>query len=109
VIAYNLFAIADSAVYSTALAEVVPAGRQGAAYSIRSVLGFGAGALSPWVFGMVLDLGRSGYVTQNAAWGLAWTSLAIGGLPGIIMIIWFKKLAQLKIKDGNSIKVSKQY
>jgi len=93
IMAYNLFAIADSAVYSTALAEVVPAGRQGAAYSIRSVLGFGAGALSPWVFGMVLDLGRSGYVTQSTAWGLAWTSLAIGGLPGIAMILWFKKLA----------------
>jgi len=93
VMVYNLFAIADSAVYSTALAEVVPAGRQGAAYSIRSVLGFGAGALSPWVFGMVLDLGSSGSVTQSTAWGLAWTSLAVGGLPGIAMILWFKKLA----------------
>jgi len=93
IMAYNLFAIADSAVYSTALAEVVPAGRQGAAYSIRSVLGFGAGALSPWVFGMVLDLGSSGAVTRSTAWGLAWTSLAVGGLPGIAMILWFKKLA----------------
>jgi MFS family permease len=93
VIAYNLFAIADSAVYSTALAEVVPAGRQGAAYSIRSVLGFGAGAVSPWVFGSVLDLGHSGMVTPATAWGLAWTTLAVGGLPGIAMILWFKKAA----------------
>lgn len=92
VIAYNLFAIADSAVYSTALAEVVPAGRQGAAYSIRSVLGFGAGAVSPWVFGLVLDLGRSGAMAQPTAWGLAWTTLALGGLPGIVMIVWFNKL-----------------
>jgi MFS family permease len=91
-IAYNLFAIGDSAVYSTAVAEVVPANRLGAVYSIRSVLGFGVGAISPWVFGMVLDLGQQGTVTQQTAWGLAWTSLAIGALPGIPMILWFRKL-----------------
>jgi len=92
VIAYNLFAIADSAVYSTALAEVVPAGRQGAAYSIRSVLGFGAGAISPWVFGLVLDHGRAGTTAHTTVWAMAWTSLALGGLPAIVMILWFRKL-----------------
>jgi MFS family permease len=91
-IAYNLFAIADSAVYSTALAEVVPPERLGAAYSVRSVLGFGAGALSPWVFGSVLDLSRAGAVANQTAWGLAWTSLALGALPGIPLILWFRKL-----------------
>jgi len=95
-IAYNLFAIGDSAVYSTAVADVVPANRLGAVYSIRSVLGFGAGAISPWVFGSVLDLAQHGVVTKDTAWGLAWTSLAIGALPGIPMILWFKKLVRQK-------------
>ncbi|MBI4594761.1 MAG: MFS transporter [Candidatus Tectomicrobia bacterium] len=97
VIVYNLFAIGDSAVYSTALAEVVPAHRLGAAYSFRSVLGFGAGAISPWIFGVVLDFGQLGLVTKETAWGLSWTSLALGALPGIVMIRWFRKLVRQKV------------
>lgn len=99
-IAYNLFAIGDSAVYSTAVAEVVPTTRLGAVYSIRSVLGFGAGAISPWVFGIVLDLAQVGVVTKDTAWGLAWTSLAIGALPGIPTILWFRKLVRQKLPIG---------
>jgi MFS family permease len=93
---YNFFAIGDSAVYSTAVAEVVPASRLGAVYSIRSVLGFSAGAISPWLFGVVLDLAQPGVMTKDTAWGLAWTSLAIGALPGIPMILWFRKLGLQK-------------
>ncbi len=96
-IAYNLFAIGDSAVYSTAVAEVVPATRLGAVYSIRSVLGFGAGAISPWVFGTVLDIAQLGVITKDTAWGLAWMSLAIGALPGIPMILWFRKLVRQRL------------
>ncbi len=55
---YNLLAIADSSVYSTALADVVAPHRLGVAYSVRSVMGFGAGAISPWVFGLALDWGQ---------------------------------------------------
>jgi len=54
---YNLCAITDSSVYSTALAEVVPTSRLGTAYSVRSVMGFATGAISPVVFGAALDFG----------------------------------------------------
>jgi MFS family permease len=82
-ILYNLTAIGDSSVYSTALTELVPPRHLGAAYSIRSVLGFGAGAISPWTFGLVLDWGRGGPLASEAwAWGLAWSSLGIGALLG---------------------------
>jgi MFS family permease len=85
---YNLAAIADSSVYSTALAEVVPPQRLGAAYSVRSVLGFGAGAVSPFVFGAILDLGRSAYGEASVLpWGLAWASLGFGALLGPWMIL----------------------
>ncbi len=82
-IIYNVTAIGDSSVGSTAVTELVPPRYLGAAYSIRSVLGFGAGALSPWVFGLVLDWGRAGPLASEAwAWGLAWTSLGAGAVLG---------------------------
>ena len=77
---FNLTGTSDSSVHSTALAELVPPSQIGAAYSIRSLLGFGAGAVSPWVFGMVLDGGRAAPLGSDyLAWGLAWMSLGIGG------------------------------
>ncbi len=85
---YNLAAIADSSVYSTALAEVVPPQRLGAAYSVRSVLGFGAGAVSPVLFGAILDFGRAAYGGASVLpWGLAWASLGFGALLGPWMIL----------------------
>ena len=54
---YNITAIADSSVYSTGITELVPPQYLGAAYALRSVLGFGAGVISPWVFGLVIDWG----------------------------------------------------
>jgi len=82
-IAYNLTAIGDSSVYSTALTELVPAHCLGAAWALRSVLGFGAGAISPWVFGLVLDLGQGAGGTRDAAaWGWAWTVLGLGAMLG---------------------------
>ena len=79
-IAYNLTAIGDSSIYSTALTELVPAHCLGAAWALRSVLGFGFGAVSPWVFGLVLDLGQG----ADAAWGWAWTVLGLGAMLGPI-------------------------
>jgi len=85
-IVYNLTGIGDSSVYSTAITELVPPRYLGAAYSIRSVLGFGAGAASPWIFGLLLDWGRGGPLHSEAwAWGLAWTSLGLGALLGPVM------------------------
>lgn len=81
-IAFNLTAIGDSVVYSTAVTEVVPARILGSAYAIRSVLGFGAGAVSPWAFGLVLDATRAAGYGDAAVWGLAWMSLALVALPG---------------------------
>lgn len=84
---YNLTGIGDSSVYSTALTEVVPPRILGTAYAIRSVCGFGVGAVSPWVFGLVLDATRAAQMSETAVWGLAWGSLALGALPGPL-IAW---------------------
>lgn len=87
---YNLAAIADSSVYSTALAEVVPVDVIGAAYSVRSVLGFGAGALSPWLFGVALDAGRQWWGESPWAWALGWSVLGLGALAGPPLILAFQ-------------------
>lgn len=76
--AYNLLAIADSPVYSTAMAEAVPPERLGVAFSVRSVMGFGAGSISPLVFGGILDSTQlSARVGENGTWALAWMSLGL--------------------------------
>ncbi len=89
---YNLSSIADSSINSTALSELVEPRYIGAAYALRSVLGFGAGAVSPWVFGLVLDLVRGvPPSSEKLAWGLAWTSLGLGALPGPLMTLWLRR------------------
>jgi hypothetical protein len=52
--------VGDSSIHSTTLTELTDPRYLGVAYSLRSLLGFGAGAISPWVFGLVLDWGRAG-------------------------------------------------
>lgn len=78
---YSFTALGDSPVLSVALTEVVTPAYLGTAFGLRSLVGFGAGAISPAVFGAVLDwtnppgLGAEYYAT----WGWAFTIL---GLPG---------------------------
>lgn len=93
-IVYNMTALGDSSVYSTALTELVPARYLGAAYSLRAVLGFGLGAVSPAVFGLVLDsVTRSSGERGTLAWGMAWLVLGVGALPGLIAIVRLRRMS----------------
>lgn len=74
---YNVTAVADSSIHSTTLTELCDPRYLGAAYSLRSVLGFGAGAIAPWVFGLVLDAAGAVQASPVVTWGLAWCSLGI--------------------------------
>jgi MFS family permease len=81
--AYNFSAIADSSTHSTLLAESVPPHQVGVAFSVRSAIGFGAGVVSPVVFGWALDLAGGGRGSGDAlAWGIAWSTLGAGALLG---------------------------
>ena len=98
---YNITAIADSSVYSTALTELVPPQYLGAAYALRSLLGFGAGIISPWVFGLVFDWARGEPLRSDAmAWGLAWTSLGVGALLGPLMTIKLRGTPEARSMAG---------
>ena len=80
---YNFAGIADSSTHSTVLAESVPPHYVGVAYAVRSVIGFGAGVVSPVVFGWALDLAGGGKTAADPlAWGIAWATLGLGGLLG---------------------------
>ena len=90
---HNFSAIADSSVHSTVIAESVPPHILGAAYAVRSVVGFGAGVVSPVVFGWALDLAGGGKTSGDAfAWGIAWTTLGAGGLLGPLATWKLQKL-----------------
>ena len=95
---YGYAALGDSPVYSTALTETVPPARLGSALAIRSLLGFGAGAISPWVFGWMLDLlgGRE----STSAWGWAYSMLGVGGALGLVTILWLRRLPEARRLAG---------
>lgn len=89
---YNFAAIADSSIYSTSLTELVEPRLIGSAYAVRSVLGFGAGVVSPYVFGLVLDAARAGVpASPDLGWGLAWTSLGLAALPGPLLTWYLRR------------------
>jgi MFS family permease len=80
---YNFAGIADSSTHSTVLAESVPPHYLGVAYAVRSVIGFGAGVVSPFVFGSALDVAGGGKSAADSfAWGIAWSTLGLGALLG---------------------------
>lgn len=81
---YSFTAVGDSSVFSTAITELVPPRHIGAAYSVRSVLGFGAGATAPWVFGLVLDAAGAAQASPMVTWGLAWCSLGVIALMSTV-------------------------
>lgn len=81
---YGFAALGDSSVLSTAMTEAVPQPRLGSALALRSVLGFGAGALAPVVFGAVLgDPGPGG----AGRWGWAFAMLGVGGLVATLSAV----------------------
>jgi MFS family permease len=77
---YGFAALGDSPIYSTAITEVVAPAYRGAALALRSLLGYGAGAIAPLLFGAILDW----YGIKNAgAWGWAFVSLGMAGLGAV--------------------------
>jgi MFS family permease len=100
---YNFTGVADSSIHSTTLAELVEPSCLGTAYALRSALGFGAGAVAPWVFGLALDVGRSsGTIPEGVVWALAWATLGLGGLLGPWAIWRLRRMPEAwRLAGGN--------
>ena len=92
---YAFSALGDSPILSTSLTESVNPAYMGAAFGLRSVLGFGAGAISPVVLGWALDVtnpdvGAAGVFTR---WGWAFSVLGIGGLGALLAAVAYGRMA----------------
>jgi MFS family permease len=83
VIVYSFFAIGDSPVMSTSMAERVEPSYLGAMLAIRSLVGFISAAISPIVVGRVIDLMRAGEAGDTVTWGVAFATLGLGGLLAV--------------------------
>jgi MFS family permease len=77
---YSGMVAADSAVYSTTVTELAPAGKLGSAQAIQAFIGFGAGSIGPPAAGLALDLGL-GWV---AVFGVAGAASIICALPLVL-------------------------
>ncbi|MGQ9646540.1 MAG: MFS transporter [Thermodesulfobacteriota bacterium] len=84
-VVYAFSSLGDSPVLSAALTEVVEFSYLGRALGLRSLLGFGGGAIAPLAFGAVLDWsnpfvdGQREYLT----WGWAFSVLGAGGAGAV--------------------------
>ena len=83
---YAFTGIGDSPVLSAGITESVASSYLGAALALRSFLGFGAGAIAPLAFGVILDWTNPGSATDGyyTTWGWAFSSLGLGGLGAVV-------------------------
>jgi hypothetical protein len=68
--------------------DVVPPAYRGSALAIRSLLGYGAGAAAPLVFGAILDWFGA---RTPAAWGWAFLSLGVAGVGAVTAVVWLHR------------------
>ena len=91
---YMFTALGDSPILSASLTESVSSAYMGAAFGLRSMLGFGAGAVSPIILGAVLDLTNPG-ASQNGLytnWGWAFSVLGVGGLGALLAAVYYGRM-----------------
>lgn len=83
---YAFSALGDSPILSAGITESVEPSYLGAAFALRGLLGFGAGALSPLMFGALLDLANPGsaYTGVYSTWGWSFSMLGAGGLGAVM-------------------------
>ena len=100
-VVYAFSAIGDSPVFSTGFTEVVDARILGSALAIRSLAGFGAGAVATLTFGVVLDLTNPpGSAPRYPVWGWAFSVLGAGALLGVIATAWLRALPESRRMAG---------
>jgi MFS family permease len=86
---YAFSALGDSPILSAGLTESVVPSYMGAAFAVRSFLGFGAGSISAYVFGTFLDWANPAYSGAGTyvTWGWSYSVLGLGGL-GVVVAVY---------------------
>jgi MFS family permease len=78
VVLHMTLVMSDSSTLTAGMVAASHAAARGATMAVHSTLGFGAGFVSPLVFGAALDL--AGGNQSSIAWGVAFVTLGIGAL-----------------------------
>ena len=91
---YGFAALGDSPIYSTAITEVVAPAYRGSALALRSLLGYGAGAIAPLAFGAILDWRG---IENPSAWGWAFVSLGIAGMGAVASVVRLERMPEAAI------------
>jgi MFS family permease len=91
---YAFAALGDSPILSAGLTEAVDTAYLGSAFGLRSLMGFGAGAVAPLAFGAVLDWSNPMAAGQRlfTTWGWSFGVLGLGGLGAVWAIRQFAKI-----------------
>jgi MFS family permease len=86
---YAFSGLGDSPILSAGITESVEPSYMGAAFALRGLLGFGAGAISPFIFGAILDFSNPTYSHTGtyATWGWSYSVLGLGGL-GVVIVAY---------------------
>jgi MFS family permease len=96
---YGFSAVGDSSVLSVGLTEMVAPHVLGSALALRSLLGFGAGAVAQSAFGLVLDATNPGQ--PYTQWGWAYGLLGAGGAAGLVSTVWLRlRPESRRLADG---------
>lgn len=84
---YGVVIVADSAVYSSAVADLLPPSLLGFGLSCQQAVGFGAAALSPVLVGSILGAaGAPGSSGSAAGWPAAFTVIGMGSLVVLLLV-----------------------
>jgi MFS family permease len=78
VVLHMVLVMSDSSALTAGMVAAADPRLRGATMAVHSTLGFGAGFVSPLVFGAVLDL--AGGNQSAAAWGAGFVTLGIGAI-----------------------------
>jgi MFS family permease len=84
----------DAGTMTAGVVNAAEPAHRGATMALYSLLGFGTGFISPAIFGAVLDL--AGGRGERLAWGLAFVSLGVVALLGVIPARRLARRAELQ-------------
>jgi len=84
VVLHMLLVMSDSSTLTAGMVTAADPRLKGATMAVHSTLGFGAGFVSPLVFGAALDL--AGGNRSIVAWGIAFATLGVGALLAPLLL-----------------------
>jgi len=102
---YAFSALGDSPILSAGMTESVDPSYLGAAFAIRGLLGFGAGAMAPLAFGAFLDWMNPvlSNVGTYATWGWSYSMLGLGGLGAVLVAYFLYRGQRIQISSGTEL------